>query len=442
LKKTLKFIDLFAGLGGFHLALNNLGHQCVFASELDKELREIYALNHKVLQTKNKDGHHNNIIGDIHNINIKQIPEHDILCAGFPCQPFSQAGKRNGLNDPINGNHFFKIIEILKYHKPTYVFLENVATLKGHDDGKTWGTIKIELKKLKYDVTQEVLSPHQFGIPQHRKRLYIVGKLNGLKQFRFPMPKSDLNLNIYNFLSGVTLKEVKIISKKTKDHLKAWQNFLDILTKNNIKVPRFPIWATEFGATYPYKQKATTRFDRKYLVGTKGVFQHTLSGDNLDEICRFLPKYALTNQDVFPNWKQSYINKNREFYIQNKTVLKPWLKQIIKFDLSHQKFEWNCGYVPLEMKDKIIQFRPSGIRIKSPNFSPALVLVGTQTPILFDKEINDFRYINYQEAALLQKMDTLKTLPIASTAKYKALGNAVNVEVVRLIAKNLLQNVK
>ena len=79
----------------------------------------------------------------------------------------------------------------IKYHKPTYLFLENVATLKGHDEGNTWDTIKIELKKLKYDVTQEVLSPHQFGIPQHRKRLYIVGKLKGLNQFRFPIPKSD-----------------------------------------------------------------------------------------------------------------------------------------------------------------------------------------------------------------------------------------------------------
>ena len=98
----LKFIDLFAGLGGFHFALKDLGHECVLASEIQPDLRKYYAVNHPDLRPER-------IIGDIHkDIETEKIPEFDILCAGFPCQPFSQAGNRMGLNDPVNGNHFFE----------------------------------------------------------------------------------------------------------------------------------------------------------------------------------------------------------------------------------------------------------------------------------------------------------------------------------------------
>ncbi len=125
--KKLKFIDLFAGLGGFHLALNALGHECVFASEINTDLRELYKVNHGI------DCH-----GDINLIDISTIPKHDIICAGFPCQPFSKAGKQNGLEDPNNGNFFNLIMKIIDTHNPEYVFLENVPNLKGHDDGNTW----------------------------------------------------------------------------------------------------------------------------------------------------------------------------------------------------------------------------------------------------------------------------------------------------------------
>ena len=143
--RKLKFIDLFAGLGGFHLALSELGHKCVFASELNEELRDLYEKNHK---TK--------ISGDINEIDIKLIPAHDILCAGFPCQPFSKAGSQLGLDDPDNGNLFYKIMEILEVHKPEYVFLENVPNLKGHDNGNTWRVIHNELSKF-YDVHADIL---------------------------------------------------------------------------------------------------------------------------------------------------------------------------------------------------------------------------------------------------------------------------------------------
>ena len=174
----MRFIDLFAGLGGFHLALSKLGHQCVFASELDSELRELYIKNHKT-----------NIHGDINEVDIKSIPQHDILCAGFPCQPFSQAGSQQGFDDKKGrGNLFYKIMEILDTHRPEFLILENVPNLKSHDKGNTYKVIKNSLEGL-YEISDSIISPHHFGIPQHRSRIYIVGRLKekgGLKDFEFP----------------------------------------------------------------------------------------------------------------------------------------------------------------------------------------------------------------------------------------------------------------
>ena len=189
--KKLKFIDLFAGLGGFHLALHDLGHTCVFASELNSELRELYKKNHNA-----------EIEGDINLVDVNLIPSHDILCAGFPCQPFSKAGAQLGLEDPKNGNLFYKILEILNRHKPEFIFLENVANLKGHDEGNTWQVINDELSKL-YEVKEEILSPHHFGIPQHRSRFYIVGRLKekgGLCDFKFPEKEEREDISIHNII--------------------------------------------------------------------------------------------------------------------------------------------------------------------------------------------------------------------------------------------------
>jgi len=131
-KNEYTFIDLFAGLGGFHLALKKLGCRCVFASELQPELRNLYSVNFGM-----------ECSGDINNVDItNDIPAHNILCAGFPCQPFSKAGKRQGFEDEKErGNLFYKIMEILDYHNPEFVILENVPNLKSHDGGKTYATI-------------------------------------------------------------------------------------------------------------------------------------------------------------------------------------------------------------------------------------------------------------------------------------------------------------
>ena len=143
-KYTFKFIDLFAGLGGFHRALESLGGKCVFASELKEDLQKLYKINYPGTP----------IFGDITKIAPSDIPSFDILCAGFPCQPFSQAGKRQGFNDEKDrGNLFYYICAILKEHTPRYVLLENVSNLMGHDNGNTWHTSDVLTEGKEYTVT-------------------------------------------------------------------------------------------------------------------------------------------------------------------------------------------------------------------------------------------------------------------------------------------------
>jgi DNA (cytosine-5)-methyltransferase 1 len=430
--ESLKFIDLFAGLGGFHLALEDLGYKCVFASEILSDLRETYKLNFKSVNPSY-------VIGDLHLFPIEKIPKHDILCAGFPCQPFSQAGKREGLKDPKNGNHFEKLLNILDYHKPTYILLENVHTLEGHDHGRTWKIIKNELSK-EYDIDMRVLSPHQFGIPQNIKRIYIAGKRHdkgGLADFNFGiLPVVPEQCNIETILEKnpnnyTPLKEI------TKKHLYVWQNFLDNLKIN--EVPRFPIWAAEFGANYPYEDKATERYNNEELLNFKGAFGIPIQGKDRQQILDCLPPYARRQDLKFPDWKINYIRKNREFYTKNKKWIDKWVKQILNWEHSHQKFEWNCGLSELTLKNKIIQFRPSGIRVKNPDKSPALVLMSTQTPIIYDRSIGEFRYMNVNEAVKLQSMEKLKYFPSTPSQCYRALGNAVNVTVVKSIANELFK---
>jgi DNA (cytosine-5)-methyltransferase 1 len=430
----LNFIDLFAGLGGFHLALSELGHDCVFASELNDDLRELYKRNFPEVRNEN-------VRGNIHDVNVEEIPPFDILCAGFPCQPFSQAGKRQGLSDPNNGNHFNKIIEILRFHKPKYLLLENVQNLKNHDNGRTWQVIKelLEANDMGYEVKDSIISPHQFGVPQHRKRIYIVGKLGGLNGFKFPVSSHSGGTSIDTVIdTNPDISTYSVISSKTKLQLEVWQEFLDNI-KNIKDVPRFPIWAAEFGATYPFEEQATTNFQIDKLNKFKGSFGHPIAGDSIADLSNYLPQYALTKQLKFPSWKIKYIRSNREFYEKNKKWLKPWVKKLKTFKHSHQKFEWNCGYVPLNLKGNIIQFRPSGIRVKKPDFSPALVLSSTQIPIIFDEELDDFRHMSISEAAGLQSMQNLCNYPFGSIKAFKAFGNAVNVKVVKEVAKEILE---
>ncbi|MBA5248785.1 MAG: DNA (cytosine-5-)-methyltransferase [Gammaproteobacteria bacterium] len=182
-------MDLFAGIGGFHLAASNLGGQCVFASEFDENARKTYEVN--FLKHNKALFYSGNFAGDITKVDEKDIPDFDFLFAGFPCQPFSIAGHRQGFNDKNGrGNLFFDIIRILKTKKPKVFILENVKNLKTHDNGNTIKVIYGELQKLGYKVTDNVLNAMEYGnIPQNRERIFIVGFLEQKAFNNFSFPK-------------------------------------------------------------------------------------------------------------------------------------------------------------------------------------------------------------------------------------------------------------
>src|SRR5690554_2942122 len=161
--ENYKFIDLFSGIGGFHLALNSLGAKCIFASEWDKYASETYQENFEIKPS-----------GDITQIKETEIPKHDILCGGFPCQAFSISGKQKGFED-TRGTLFFDIARIVDYHRPKILFLENVKNFVRHDNGNTLKTVIETLESLNYKVFYKVLNTSNFGLPQNRERIYIVG---------------------------------------------------------------------------------------------------------------------------------------------------------------------------------------------------------------------------------------------------------------------------
>ena len=175
--KIKTFIDLFCGIGGFHVAASNLGLKCVFACDIDADAREAYYGNFDMRPA-----------GDITSINAKDIPDHDLLCAGFPCQPFSIIGSRQGFSDP-RGTLFFEIVRIIREKRPQTILLENVRQLASIDKGKTLASIQESLERLGYHVQYRILNALNFGVPQKRERILIVGTLRDIGAFPWPDKK-------------------------------------------------------------------------------------------------------------------------------------------------------------------------------------------------------------------------------------------------------------
>ena len=403
----MRFVDIFAGIGGFHQALESLGCECVCASEIDEKCVEVYKRNFP--NTK--------IVGDI-NKYYKKLPDFEILCGGFPCQPFSKAGKQEGFKDLKRGNLFYVLMDIIKLHPECkFVLLENVKNLA--DNSQNWNLIQEALQKLNFYVTDLpiILSPHQFGIPQIRERVYILGIRKDIRDIN-KLPNGSIHLSDLKrlFLKDDYCKDGDArsilesgvdksfcISQQQLDVLNMWYEFKK---GTNFESPGVPIWAEYFG----YKLS-----DKKY----ESFVDH--KGQTVSEM---------------PKWKQHFVRKNRAFYVKHKDFIDSWIKKyhVLELPLLYKKFEWNCGDEQ-NLKETIIQFRQSGIRIKKMNYFPALVAINN-TPIIFDYELNMYRKITPREAANLQSFDRdydLSNNPLI----YKQLGNAVNVEIIRRLAKKL-----
>lgn len=194
--KGFHFVDLFAGIGGFHLALSCFDAKCVFASEWDSYASKVYENNFGMRP-----------LGDITKINEGDIPKHNILCAGFPCQAFSISGKQKGFED-TRGTLFFDIARITKFHRPKILFLENVKNLTKHNKGHTMKVIKRTLLELGYTVHYKVLNASDYGLPQNRERVFIVCFRDdlGIKHFKFPKPSGEV----------VSLNDIIDIESKVK----------------------------------------------------------------------------------------------------------------------------------------------------------------------------------------------------------------------------------
>jgi DNA (cytosine-5)-methyltransferase 1 len=185
-KKKIKYIDLFCGLGAFHYAFNKnnkdnktVYYKCVFSCDIDENVRNIYQENYNIKPE-----------GDINKVNISKLPDFDILCAGFPCQSFSIAGKQEGFKDKIKGNLFYKILDIIDIKTPDTLILENVKNLETHDKGKTFDIIKKEIEKRNYIFNYKIIDSKYYNSPQSRKRIFII--CNKKKKYNFKEIKNDI----------------------------------------------------------------------------------------------------------------------------------------------------------------------------------------------------------------------------------------------------------
>lgn len=433
-----RFADLFAGLGGFHVALEELGGEGVFAAEWDESLNHLYQQNFGIPVWMD--------VNDLHGEEAitKEVPDHDVLTAGFPCQPFSKAGEQLGFEHTVQGQLFFKVLEILKVKKPRRFILENVPNILRHKGGDTLATIIKHLKDLGYDVKVEQYSPHEFGVPQIRHRAYFVGSLDGLEEFDWPARKAH-KTDISSVLEE-SATATRPIPAQTIRAIDMWSDFLH-RSPTDVKLPSFPIWSMEFCATYPYEEATPPALwaekGSRGVERYRGSFGFELRGMSQREQFDMLPSHSRRAGDyTFPHWKKTFIRQNREFFWANQKWIAPWLDEWKPWELpsSFQKFEWNAQGEERDIDKYVLQVRASGIRAKRPTTAPSLVaMTHTQIPILGRELVGVRRYMTPGECAKLQSLDKV-ALPANDLHAYQALGNAVNAQVVKAIAGSLLDD--
>ena len=422
-KKEYKFtfVDLFCGIGGFHQAMASLGGKCVFACDINQLCRDVYAANYKAT------GDELIISDDIKKAaRDKNLPQFDMLCGGFPCQTFSKAGKQNGFKVVENengetddrGQLFFRIIDILQDHPEcNYVILENVRNLA--DKENDWKVVCDELKKLGFVITEDAIieSPHKFGIPQVRERVYILGvKEHAIQSEELRNSKKITRemLNISSHYKECPKNSIPMLLDDTCDPkyyvpdeiaevLDIWEEFLQ-----NVKGVKSPFWLHKAGL---------------------GIYD--------DEQYKSDP--VIGYQDM-PEWKKEMVWKSREMYNNNFEFIDEWVERhkMTERSLIHQKFEWNASRDCTTIKQGITQFRQSGVRVKNPDYFPSLVAMNN-TPIVWDETAKKYRYLSPHEAAKLQSFRDDFIFNESDPVSYRQLGNSVNVKLVRMFAEALLK---
>ena len=409
---SFKFVDLFAGIGGFHGALSALGGECVYASEIDKDAARIYSRNWGLQPD-----------GDITlaaNEDNMEVPEHDVLVGGFPCQPFSKSGKQRGM-DEARGTLFWNIARIIEVRKPKIVLLENVRNIAGPRHEHEWEVIIQTLRQLGYRVSSKplVVSPHRIhpefgGRPQVRERVFIAAtrtsKPGGLLGEEPGLPNIEKFEHAWNTQNWNLTRDLPIESNLSNDDKKssalgeseiqwieAWNEFVALFKSAHPgkNLPGFPIWADEW-----------------------------VHIDSLK-----IPRGT-------PAWKSNFLRKNAEFYTQNKKFIDKWLKKydyLETFPPSRRKLEWQAQDAK-SLSGTIMHFRPSGIRVKKATYVPALVAI-TQTSILGKQK----RRITIKEGARLQGLpDWFDFLDQTKSQTFKQLGNGVNIGAVYNVMKALV----
>ena len=376
----MKYIDLFCGIGGFHYVLNSLGHTCVFASDIDKHCREVYNANFGMMPH-----------GDITKIDVANVPDCDIICAGFPCQAFSNAGSKKTFSDS-RGLLFDEIMRIAAVKRPKYIFLENVKHILKVDDGKVIKYIDEQLHENQYVVKRFIISPHFYGIPQNRERVYFICVRKDLykSDFTINIPSHKRNYDLSSYLDVQYDPQYKI-SMDVLNVLNCWEEFVKI---------------AEIG------QKMSPTI----------LSNHFETNDCND----------------FPEWKKICISKNKTIFSKYESFWKRWktqYREILNKREVYSQLEWQVG--PITSNDSIfnhfVQIRQSGVRVKKATFFPTLVAI-SQIPI-YAKER---RYITPRECARIQSYPDSFILHANDRVSYKQLGNSVNVHNVNVIVKSTL----
>ena len=383
----LRFIDLFCGIGGFHQALHKLGGKCVLACDIDKDCRTVY-----------KDNYGIEPVVDVKKIDEKTMPDFDIICGGFPCQAFSNGGKKKCFEDE-RGLLFDEIVRIAKEKKPKFMFLENVKHILKVSNGEVITYIKDKIASIGYHLQLFQISPHNYGIPQQRERVYFVCIRNDIYNGTdIILPKYTGKIQFEAFLDKkADIHDKYFIKGDTLNVLETWDEMVKVF---------------EVGE----KISPTIMINDAYK------------------------NYTETEINAFPYWKKDYIMKNRPLITKYRTKFDEWYRKhsvILQKREIYGKLEWQTG--PVTANDSIfnhfIQIRQSGIRVKKGKYFPTLVAI-SQIPIYGREK----RYITPRECARLQSFPDSFKLPVEDKKSYKQLGNSVNVDNVFTVIHSTLSH--